>query len=147
MTTSRAGARALSLPVPSRPCVVPDPVCACGHHRSGHHVTPSGRVTYCGTGHGHNRCPCRQFDAESITVDEYAQRLVPWATRLVALVHDEGGPVEVAELLRRVAVLHRPDGVDPLVALAVVLAAMVPADVVPAEALSWITWAPREAVY
>ena len=142
MTISHAGARALSLPVPSHPRVVPDPLCVCEHRRSGHHVTRGGAVTYCCNGKGPGQCRCRRFEpAPPITVDEFAQDLVPWAARLVGIVHDAGGPMEVDELLRRVAGLHRPDEVDPLVALAVVLAALVPAEVVPAEALSWITWA------
>ena len=142
MTSSLGSARALTLPVPSRPYTVLDPLCVCEHRRSGHHVTPSGRPTYCCNGKGPGRCPCNKFEpAPPITVDDYAQSLVPWASRLVALVHDEGGPMEVAELLRQVAGLHRPDNVEPLVALLVVVAALVPGDVDTAEALSWITWA------
>jgi hypothetical protein len=77
---------------------------------------------------------------------EYAAALVPYAARLVDLVHDEGGAVDVGRLFATVARLPRPAGVESLAGLAVVLAALVPAAVDVEEALAWITWEWTEAV-
>lgn len=136
----------MTLPVPPRPHVVSDPWCQCRHRRLGHHVTPSGAVTYCCNGQGRGQCPCKKFTpARWITADEFAQSLVEPAAELVDLVHGAGGQADVAALLNRVRQMRRPDDLDPMVALAVVLAAMVPGDVVPARALSWINWNWQEA--
>lgn len=38
----------------------PLPVCTCGHPIISHHITPSGKSTYC-TAWSPNRCECRTF--------------------------------------------------------------------------------------
>lgn len=76
---------------------------------------------------------------------DYAEKLVPYARQLVDLVHGDGGRQDVARLLSTVSRLPRPADVEPLAALAVVLAALAPARVDPARALAWINWEWQES--
>lgn len=71
-----------------------------------------------------------------MTRDEYVESLIPHATRLAGVVRDEG-PEAVRAVLATVRRAPRPDGIDPMDAFAVVLAAMVPEWSTPRQLLAW----------
>ncbi|HEY9475201.1 MAG TPA: hypothetical protein VIS06_15310 [Mycobacteriales bacterium] len=73
--------------------------------------------------------------------DAYVDALLPHAQRLVGAVRD-GNPAAVVEVLDGVRGVPAPDGVDPVAALAVVLACLVPDLSSPRELLAW-HWAVR----
>jgi DNA-binding CsgD family transcriptional regulator len=58
------------------------------------------------------------------TKERYAEALLPLATQMVEAVHD-GGPDGLLDIVQQARALPAPDGVDPDIALAVILAAMV----------------------
>lgn len=64
---------------------------------------------------------------------ELAERLLPVAANLVRLVHGDGGPRDIQQVLARL----NPDELD---ALPVVLAALVDPARSLADALGWVTW-------
>lgn len=68
--------------------------------------------------------------------DQYAETLVPLAMRLVGAVRDEG-PETVHAILHAVRTRPAPEGVDPIEALAIVLAAAVDPEKPASELLGW----------
>lgn len=68
--------------------------------------------------------------------EQYADRLIHRAMRIVAAVHDEGPDAVYAAICHALS-LKPPDGTDPVTALAVTLAAMVDPTKTASELFLW----------
>lgn len=68
---------------------------------------------------------------------DYLETLAPLAVRLVCAVHDEG-PASTTATLAAIAALPRPENIDPMTALAVILAAMVDPERSVDDTLGWV---------
>jgi hypothetical protein len=77
--------------------------------------------------------------------DQYALAVLKHALALVTTVRDEGPDATLA-VIEQVTAIPAPPDVDPMVALAVVLAALVPDDRPLAELLAWVSpdWEPLQ---
>lgn len=71
----------------------------------------------------------------------YAEQLLHHSALIIGAVHDLG-PDDSARAIDQALILPTPDGIDPAVALATVLAAQVDMDTATSRRLGWLTTGP-----